>query len=451
MKKIRVACSVRVSHEEQVRDGFSIQTQIDHLKNYIENNKEYVLVDFYIDEGVSADKLKKRTEMQRLLKDVEAGKIDMILFTKLDRWFRSVEKYYDIQKILDKHNVTWKAILEDYETQTASGRFKVNIMLSVAQNERERTSERIKDVFQYKVKKGEALYGNGAMPFGFEVVDKKIVHKKEDEPILMDLIKFYCVNQSVRKTVIYAREKHNKFLSYNNFYRLLQNPLLHGTFRDNHDYCEPYITKQKFDEIQELMKRNIRVKENNHTYIFSAMIKCPVCGSHLVGTVGYIKKSDGTKYPNFGYRCEKHYLGKKKACTFNKSKSQLKIENEVMNKLSPMLNQYLIDAEFEHKKTPPKVDAKKIQAEIDRLNNMYLKGRISEDVYDAKYTELNNKLKIKDDSPKPVSPAIKSLANMNIDELYNSFSIEEKQKFMRGLIKEIHIDENYNVVDIIFL
>lgn len=452
MKKIRVACMVRVSHEEQVRDGLSIQTQIEHLKKYVDEHKEMVLVDFYVDEGVSADKMKKRIQFQRMLRDIQDGKIDLVIFTKLDRFYRSVQKYYEVMPILEKHNVKWRAILEDYETETASGRFKVNIMLSVAQNERERTSERIKDVFEYKVKKGEALYGSNAVPFGFDVVDKKMVHNKEDEPILIDLINHYCTFQSVRRTIMYAREKYDKFLSYNCFYKLLQNPLLYGTFRDNPNFCEPYITKEKFDEIQEFMTRNLRQRENNHTYIFSGLIKCPRCGCNLVGTVGYTKKADGTRTPNFGYRCEKHYLGKKTVCTFNRSKSQLKIEEEVMSKLSPILNEYIINAEYEqNKKTTPKVDANKIQAEIDRLNNMYLKGRISEEMYDAKYTELNNKLKVNENAPKAISPTLKNLANVNVQELYNSFSNEEKQAFMRGTIKEIHIDEDYNVVDIIFL
>ena len=78
----------------------------------------------------------------RLLSDVEAGKIDLILFIKLDRLFHNVADYYEVQKILDAHGVHWQTVLEDYETITSSGQFKVNIMLSVAQNEADRTSEK---------------------------------------------------------------------------------------------------------------------------------------------------------------------------------------------------------------------------------------------------------------------------------------------------------------------
>ena len=454
MKKIRVACSVRVSHEEQVKDGFSIQTQIDHLNKYIENNKELVLVDFYIDEGVSADKLKRRTEMQRLLKDVEEGKIDMILFTKLDRWFRSVEKYYQVQSILDKNNVTWKAILEDYETETSAGRFKVNIMLSVAQQERERTSERIKDVFEYKVRNGEALYGNEATPFGFEVIDKKIVHNKQEEEIVKVLLNHYYVFQSVRKTVMFAQEEYGILLSYPRFRRLLSNTMLYGSYRDNDNFCEPYITKERFNEIQYILKKNIRVRNTKHDYIFSGLVVCPVCGCKMVGCISKTKNADGTKKIHLGYRCDGFYLHKNE-CTFNKYKSQLKLEKQLLEKLQPLLEQYVIDCSFEEQKKPKpkKVDVNKIKEEIERLNNMYLKGRISEEMYDSKYIELN-KMLLDVNSPKykkETKQEIQALIDVNLKELYNTFTDEEKRTFLRGIIKEIRVDENCNIVDIIFL
>lgn len=451
MKKIRVGCSVRVSHEEQLK-GLSIDTQITLLRDYIEKHKEYVLVDFYVDKGVSADKLKKRKEMQRLLQDVQDGKIDMILFTRLDRWFRSVQKYYEVQAILDKHNVTWKAILEDYETQTANGRLKVNIMLSVAQSDRERTGEKIKDVFSVKVKNGEALYGDGAVPFGFAVVNKKMVHNEDEEEILKVLLNHYYTFQSVRKTVMFAKSEYGITLSYPRFRRLLSNPFLYGCYRDNLNYCEPYITKQRFDEIQAILKKNIRVRNSKHNYIFSGLIRCPKCGCLLIGGITQSKRSDGTKRVHLSYRCESHFL-KKNDCTFNKSKSQPLLEQELLKKLTPMLQEYVasFDAKSKPKKKP--IDKEKIKAELDRLNNMYLKGRISEEFYDAKYTELNKKLVSVDIDrhEQQAKNEIIELSSVNLVELYNTFTDEEKRTFLRGIIKEIRIDDCYNITEIIFL
>ena len=164
---LRVGCYERVSTEEQAMHGFSISTQMDNLAEYCENNKMKI-VDHYTDEGISGAKPPlKRPALQRLLDDVEAGKIDMILFTKLDRWFRSVKEYFKVQDILDRHKVAWKAIHEDYDTTTANGQMAITIFLAVAQNERDRTAERIKVVLEHKRKHKEACFGGQAIPFGY--------------------------------------------------------------------------------------------------------------------------------------------------------------------------------------------------------------------------------------------------------------------------------------------
>jgi hypothetical protein len=145
----------------------------------------------------------------------------------------------------------------------------------------------------------------------------------------------------------------------------------------------------------------------------------------------------------------------KNECTFNKYKSQPKIEKQLLEMLQPMLEQYIIDCNFEKKRQPKtrKADRKKLQEEMDRLNSMYLKGRLSEEVYDSKYVELNQKLieVDTDKQKKETREEIQSLVNVNLKELYDSFDDVEKRTFLRGIIKEIRIDENYEIVDIIFL
>ena len=102
---LRVAIYGRVSTEEQALRGFSIEAQLDALKEYAKD-KGMKIVDIYLDEGISGAKPPlKRPALKRLLEDVESGKIDMILFTKLDRWFRSVKEYFKVQDVLDNNNV----------------------------------------------------------------------------------------------------------------------------------------------------------------------------------------------------------------------------------------------------------------------------------------------------------------------------------------------------------
>ena len=108
----RAALYIRVSTEEQAKKGYSLPAQREDLEEFAKKNG-YTVAGCYIDEGKSArKKYANRKEFMRMLEDVKAGRIDVILFIKLDRWFRSVADYYKIQEILDAHNVAWKTTPE---------------------------------------------------------------------------------------------------------------------------------------------------------------------------------------------------------------------------------------------------------------------------------------------------------------------------------------------------
>ena len=111
----RAALYVRVSTQEQKKHGLSVDSQITALQKYCnENNLD--VVGIYNDAGISARKpYSKRPALIRLLEDCESGKIDQILFTRLDRWFRSVSGYHEVQSRLDACNVPWRTIWEDYQ------------------------------------------------------------------------------------------------------------------------------------------------------------------------------------------------------------------------------------------------------------------------------------------------------------------------------------------------
>ena len=132
---LRVALVPRVSTDEQVRKGDSLDAQEDALVKFAtENNMK--IVGIYRDEGHSARKpVLKRPIMLQLLEDVKAGKIDRILVTKLDRWFRNIADYYEVQSILDRYKVQWIATEEEYDTTTANGRLALNIKLAIAQEQ----------------------------------------------------------------------------------------------------------------------------------------------------------------------------------------------------------------------------------------------------------------------------------------------------------------------------
>ena len=147
----------RVSSEEQAKHGYSLDAQHEALTEFCRKHN-HVILGIYRDEGISARKpYTKRPAMLKLLEDVETVKPDIILFTKLDRWFRNIKEYYKVQDILDHCKVDWKAINEEYDTSTASGRLYVNIKLSIAQDEADRTSERVKAIIIPEITPGIIL------------------------------------------------------------------------------------------------------------------------------------------------------------------------------------------------------------------------------------------------------------------------------------------------------
>ena len=173
---LREALYPRVSTDEQKKFGLSIHDQQNDLEEYAKANNMKV-VGVFPDAGFSArKKIEKRPAMLQLLEAVKRDEVDIILVTKLDRWFRNIGEYYKVQEILEAHNVSWKTIYEDYDTSTAAGRLKINIMLAVAQDEADRASERIKKVLDAKKDRNEVCTGH--LPKGYKIEGKFAVIDK---------------------------------------------------------------------------------------------------------------------------------------------------------------------------------------------------------------------------------------------------------------------------------
>ena len=435
----RAACYPRVSTEEQKLRGFSIDAQIADLTEYCEKNK-IKIVDFYNDEGVSGGKpALKRPAMNRLLEDVKAGKIDIILFTKLDRWFRNVPEYYKVQEILDAHGVPWKAIQEDYETETSAGRFKVNIMLSVAQAERERGAERVSAVLKNKRKNKEACFGGNAVPFGYK--------KEPDDEGIMRLVKdpeteeatqaFWDIvvnennlNKAIRHMdTVYGIQK-----DWKSWKRMTHSDFYCGIHRGVEDYCEPYVTPEDFVKVQE--RKFVKGTSSGSVYLFRTLMRCPECGNILCGDSN--KKSYGV-YKS--YRC----TNRCRSCKFTMSISEKKLEKYMLTHLEPMLRAEIAAAEAElaKPKPKPKTDINKIKEKQRRLNVMYMAGNKSDEEYLKEDAELKAQIAAAEAElpppPRDIAP-LKKLLEYDFKAAYEAMIEESRQQFWQGLIKSIELD-----------
>ncbi|MDO4710907.1 MAG: recombinase family protein [Peptostreptococcaceae bacterium] len=253
MQNNRAALYIRVSTDEQAKEGYSLDAQKKHLINYAKNNN-FEIVDIYSDEGVSARKsYKKRREFVRLIADVQAGKIDIILFINLDRWFRNIADYYKIQEILDKYGVGWRATTEHYDTTTANGRLYVNIRLAIAQDEADRSGERIKFVFERKISDGEVV--SGSLPLGYKIENKRIVIDPEKAVIVRELFRNYIALGSKRAAMLKVQKDFGCKLSYSSVLAYFKNTLYVGKYRDNPTYCPPIVDQEVFDRVQKMSEK----------------------------------------------------------------------------------------------------------------------------------------------------------------------------------------------------
>lgn len=229
--------------------------------------------------------------------------------------------------------------------------------------------------------------------------------------------------------------------------RFLTDTLLYGEYKGVADYVEAYITKERFDRIQDILKRNARIPATpGRTFLFSGLIKCPGCGNNLVGNWS---KSNG-KYEVHSYRCNTHRV--MKVCAFGKSLSEKKIEKELLDNLEQYIGNEVIRVESISDVQPKNNNeekAKKIKAEMDRLNMMFRKGRIEEEEYDKEYFVLDKKLKslsVEEKQPEKNLDALKGLLETDYRGLYEQLTKENKKAFWRSIIKEFAIDENKKIV-----
>lgn len=435
---MKVALYARVSTDEQAKNGQSIEAQQAALRSWAESNQHDVCGE-YIDAGVSGkNALKKRPALSQFIQDLEAGlQVDALVFCKLDRLYRSVKLYYTLMDILDKYNVGWISIQEDYETVTASGRFKVNIMLSVAENEADRTSERIKAVFKHKVDTGQAI--TRCQPFGYTVRDKKVV-PDENAPIAREMFEYFAATGNTYATRDMIQNKYGIFLNYESVYRFLQNPMYTGRYRDNPNYCEPLVPKELFDSIQQDFSERRKTKRapSGRVYLFSGLVVCAECGRKM--TVSYNKSS--TLQP-VRYRCPAHLM--EKYCSNSHNVSEYRIEQELLRFATANIAGIEQDVKIAERETQS-VNETAVRQKLLRLKELYIDGDISKEEYTSQRDKLSAMLE--QSKPKQTEP-VKMFGDNFIAD-YNGLTDEQKRELWHSMIDHITVDREKNI-DFYFL
>ncbi len=440
----RTALYIRVSTDEQALHGLSLEAQQAALEEWARKN-ECKIVGTYIDSGKTARKsIKSRTELQRLLTDVEADKIDLIIFTKLDRWFRNIKDYYKVQEILESHGTNWKTIFENYDTTTANGRLHINIMLSIAQDEADRTSERIKAVFANKIAKGEGTCPN--LPIGYKLVNSRIVIDEERAPIAVDLFEHYYTHHSQRAAGKAMVDAHDIHLHPYTVKRMLTNPIYKGVYHGIENFCEPLVDAARFNEIQRIIKdKNIKAYPTNYDFIFSGLFVCGTCGHKMAGNAQKRIYSGGKPGYYVCYRCNCHFSNG--TCPNSRAVGEKKVEEYLLQNIMSEIDDYIYKVDCEQKKIQkPKINKAEIRRKLERLKELYVNDLIDIEMYKKDYEELNAKLSISEPAEKPVDlTPLKKFLESGILETYHTMNNEAKRIMWRGIINRLIISADNKI------
>ena len=421
MNEEKKLCGIymRVSTEDQAREGFSLPEQKERLESYCKFNG-YKIVEYYTDAGISAKTGNFRPEYDRMLEDGKQGKINMIIALKLDRITRSTRDWETLMDYLEKYNINIAFVNDDINTTTANGKMVSRIMMSVSQNEIERTSERTIIGLEGAIKQGHIP---ARAPLGYKHIDKKLVPDPLTKDIVIRIYNLYF--EGLTYNTIAKLFNKEKVLDKTNWkdtsiLKIITNVIYKGDYiqgkttrnpRYFSDVVEPIVSRELWDSCQVQKKKNQRNYMRSQTYIFLQKLKCPKCGRILAGGASHKIKADKWYYY---YRCEK--------CRGNIREHE--IEDSIKELLSDIFEYDSVVNEFflpvlQNKIHNPKEEFEK---ELTNLNNKKARIRkayIDELFTEEEYKEETNTIenKIKDIQKKILENEQVSKLNLTVDDI----------------------------------
>lgn len=430
MKYVRLYA--RVSTDEQRKKDSSIPAQLEKLNDYCKENN-CIIMGTYIDNGISAATIKKRKDFCRLLEEVK--KDEIIIFTRLDRFSRNILDANTVLNQLDSLHAGFKAILEeDIDVTTADGKFMFDLKVSLAERERKKTKERILDVFEYKLNRGELI--NGKLPKGYKRVDKKAEIIDEEAIFVKDCFDVIEVEMNTYSSMKILNSKWGINHDRKYYVRLWRKECYIGLYRG----CElypPIIDKEQFRRVQDILdNRYIKITPTGRKYIFSGLLVCSNCGRKLGATT---TSGSDNKFKYKLYRCANIAYGEKTHCCY----SEKKLESKILNLIMPAIKKYLYNLELQEKEIQQNRDIiKSSKQKVNRLQELYIDGKIDKTLFDKKYNGLLEIIAAEErkgdvELIQSSKDKYQDLLSKDILALYTTLSDDDKGKFWRSFIDKI--------------
>lgn len=460
----------RVSSEEQVLEGFSLDTQEKEIKEYCKLNN-INLLQIYIDAGVSAfhNALKDRPQGKFVLEHIYNKDVDCVICISDDRMFRNAEDSIIVNNFALKNNVKLIYTRQQYydKMDSFSSFLVQNINAIMNQAYSMQFSLKVKKGLINKIKKGE---WNGKSPFGYDLVDSHLVINEEEANVVKLVFSMYLDNKGGELICNYLNENNykppkSKNWSKNSILSMLRNDVYVGKtvfnkrapvgsgkkYNDESEWIivedthKPIISKEDFDKVQELMSK--RKKQNGKNNVdrklvslapLAGLVFCGDCHSLYTFTSGSTKKRGKICY----YGCGARRRNGKSVCSTHLIPAEL-LEKFVLYRLKEILTSGLYKEHFEQQLTrqldilkAKKKDISKIKSDISKLNTQ--KEKLLELIIDESSQDL---IKVYKEKLESLISQI-SLHNDNL-QLYQSLDIDEEEKAIRKQFNLSHDDVTY--------
>lgn len=447
---------VRVSTEEQAKEGYSIRAQEQKLKDY-SRIKEWHVYKVYMDDGISGKDIKGRPAIQELIDDVEKGNINNVLVFKIDRLTRNTADLIYLINLFNSYNCAFNSLSESIDTQTASGRMFIKIVGIFAEFERENIIERSKIGFERKVREGYTL-ASRTVSYGYDrKPGEKIQTVNEYEASIVKEVFDMFVNKHMSYLEIARNLNERKIHTKESsewYARAIKNMLTNCNYVGMVRYAikdkkrnfetkgrhEAIITKELYEEAQNLIKKisvkcyTKRPKENSY---FVGVLYCAECGGRMFSHGNYYKNKNGETTVKGDYRC-RNYI--KKTCNTSNISHQ-KVE-EAFRTYINNIEDFNILNEIQISEEQEKQEKNKVL-----LNGLYkqLKGLEQKEneivtSYISDNIELKDYLKIKQTVEKE-----KELILSKIQDLEKTFEEKEEEKIKKeDIIRNLR--ENWDLL-----
>ena len=377
---------LRVSTEDQAREGFSLPEQKERLETFCKF-KGYEIVDYYEDAGISAKTGNYRPEFERLKEDIKSKRINTIIALKLDRITRSIFDWEKLMTFLDENDAYIDCANDEVNTTNANGKMVSRLLMSVSQNEIERTSERTKVGLAGAIKQGHLP---SQAPLGYKHENKKLVIDYSTKDVVVRIFELYYNGNSYQTISNILNEE--QVLGKNNWRdstitAILENEVYKGDFihgkRTKHptyyeNVVEPLVSKEMWEDCQAQKKKNSRAYQRTLTYLFLQKIRCPRCNNLMGGKA--TKKKNGNVY--YYYYCNDCKLNLKENVIEEYFENFI---NEIVE-YDSVVNQFflpMIKQKFDEPKELLEKELDKQNAKLDRIRKAYISGAFDLDEYNA--------------------------------------------------------------------